>query len=78
MIENQIKAARLSNPDYQFGKQDLDSNAFGNETEIVMDAGDILYFPAGMWHKVETLECFAILQISRTSFARERGVERNH
>lgn len=64
MIENQIKAARLSNPDYQFGKQDLDSNAFGNETEIVMDAGDILYFPAGMWHKVETLEEGVSINIS--------------
>lgn len=56
MIENQIKIARLSNPDYQFGKQNLPTNAFGNEVEIIMDAGDVLYFPAGMWHKVETLE----------------------
>ncbi len=64
MIENQIKAARLSNPDYQFGKQDLDSNAFGHETEIVMDAGDVLYFPAGMWHKVETLEEGVSINIS--------------
>ena len=64
VIENQIKAARLSNPDYQFGKQDLDSNAFGDETEIVMDAGDILYFPAGMWHKVETLEEGVSINIS--------------
>jgi hypothetical protein len=56
VIENQIKAARLSNPDYQFGKQDLDSNAFGDEIDIIMDSGDVLYFPAGMWHRVETLE----------------------
>lgn len=56
VIENQIKAARLSNPDYQFGEQDLESNAFGNEVEIMMNAGDILYFPAGMFHKVETVE----------------------
>ncbi len=64
VIENQIKAARLSNPNYQFGKQDLDSNAFGNEVEIVMDAGDVLYFPAGMWHKVETLEEGVSINIS--------------
>lgn len=64
VIENQIKAARLSNPNYQFGKQDLDSNAFGDETEIVMDAGDVLYFPAGMWHKVETLEEGVSINIS--------------
>jgi hypothetical protein len=64
VIENQIKAARLSNPDYQFGKQDLDNNAFGDEIDIIMDAGDVLYFPAGMWHKVETLEEGVSINIS--------------
>ncbi len=64
VIENQIKVARLSNPDYQFGKQDLESNAFGNEVKIIMNAGDILYFPAGMWHKVETLEYGVSINIS--------------
>jgi len=64
VIENQIKAARLSNPDYQFGQQDLESNAFGSEGEIIMDAGDVLYFPAGMWHKVETLERGVSINIS--------------
>lgn len=64
VIENQIKAARLSNPSFQFGKQDLESNAFGDEVEIIMDAGDILYFPAGMWHKVETLEYGVSINIS--------------
>jgi len=64
VIENQIKIARLSNPDFQFGKQDLDSNAFGEEVEIIMDAGDVLYFPAGMWHKVETLEYGVSINVS--------------
>uniref|UniRef100_A0A7S4EQQ4 JmjC domain-containing protein n=1 Tax=Pseudo-nitzschia australis TaxID=44445 RepID=A0A7S4EQQ4_9STRA len=64
VIENQIKAARLSNPGYQFGKQDLDSNAFGTEADIIMDVGDVLYFPAGMWHKVETLEEGVSINIS--------------
>ena len=64
VIENQIKAARLSNSDYQFGKQDLDTNAFGDETEIIMEAGDILYFPAGMFHKVETLEYGVSINVS--------------
>ena len=64
VIENQIKAARLSNPDFQFGKQDLESNAFGEEVEIIMDAGDVLYFPAGMWHKVETLEYGVSINVS--------------
>jgi len=56
VIENQLKAARLSNPNFQFGKQDIETNAFGDEVEILMHAGDVLYFPAGMWHKVETIE----------------------
>mmetsp|Transcript_16277 Transcript_16277/g.40836 ORF Transcript_16277/g.40836 Transcript_16277/m.40836 type:complete len:320 (+) Transcript_16277:1928-2887(+) len=64
IIESQIKAARLSNPDYQFGEQDLDSNAFGDEIDVVMDAGDVLYFPAGMWHKVETLQEGVSINIS--------------
>lgn len=64
VIENQIKAARLSNPSFHFGKQDLECNAFGNEVEIIMDAGDVLYFPAGMWHKVETLEYGVSINIS--------------
>jgi hypothetical protein len=64
VIENQIKAARLSNPSFQFGKQDLESNAFGDEVEIIMNAGDILYFPAGMWHKVKTLEYGVSINIS--------------
>ena len=38
VIENQIKAARLTNPGFQFGKQDLDGNAFGKEVEIIMNA----------------------------------------
>ena len=29
-----------------------------------MDAGDVLYFPAGMWHKVETLEEGVSINIS--------------
>lgn len=63
VIENQIKAARLSNPDYEYGMI-LDSNSFGDEVEIIMEPGDILYFPAGMWHKVETLEYGVSINIS--------------
>lgn len=63
VIENQIKAARLSNHDYEYGMI-LDSNSFGDEVEIIMEPGDILYFPAGMWHKVETLEYGVSINIS--------------
>jgi hypothetical protein len=53
-IEGQLKAARLSNPDFTY--ESPPSNSFGKEEEVIMTAGDVLYFPAGMWHSVETLE----------------------
>jgi hypothetical protein len=53
-IEGQLKAARLCNPDFTF--ESPPSNSFGREEEVIMTAGDLLYFPAGMWHSVETLE----------------------
>ena len=56
VIENQIKVGRLSNPAFEFGKQELEGNAFGEEVVIYVKAGDVFYHPAGMWHKVETIE----------------------
>lgn len=53
-IEGQLKAARLCNPDFTF--ESPPTNSFGREEEVIMTAGDLLYFPAGMWHSVETLE----------------------
>ncbi len=64
VIENQLKASRLSNPKFAYGKQDVEHNAFGDEVEIVMNAGDVLYFPAGMWHRVETIEYGVSINIS--------------
>lgn len=54
-IETQLKTARLSNPNFAFDKPNP-NNSFGREEEVIMTAGDVLYFPAGMWHSVETLE----------------------
>ena len=31
-------------------------NSYGEEQEAMMNPGDMLYFPAGMWHSVETIE----------------------
>ena len=64
VIENQLLSSKLSTPNFVFGKQDVSSNAFGDEVEVVMNPGDILYFPAGMWHKVETLEYGVSINIS--------------
>ncbi len=64
VVENQLKASRLSNSKFVFGKQEEMHNSFGNEVEIIMNAGDVLYFPAGMWHKVETIEYGVSINIS--------------
>ena len=68
VVENQLKVARLScsgcrnsddddvNFHGQYGYEYNDNNAFGPEQTITLHTGDVLYFPAGMWHKVETVE----------------------
>ena len=69
-VEGQLKAARLSNPGFEFGQPD-NSNSFGEEKVVIMNPGDVLYFPAGMWHKVETIEAGVSINISlmATSYA---------
>ena len=54
-VEGQLKSARLSAPQFEFA-QPNESNSFGDETSVLLKPGDILYFPAGMWHNVETVE----------------------
>eukprot|EP00978_Attheya_sp_CCMP212_P047791 scaffold430725_cov63-Attheya_sp.AAC.1 len=63
-VESQLKAARLSNPTFQFDQHHLDTNGFGDEEEVLLETGDTLYFPAGMWHKVETVEPGVSINIS--------------
>jgi len=67
VIENQLKVARLScmsgtgcdsdtennNP---YGFEYGENNAYGPEMTVTLYPGDCLYFPSGMWHKVETVE----------------------
>ena len=68
-VESQLKAARLSNPDFQFGwpnGSDM-KNSYGEEQEAIMNPGDMLYFPAGMWHSVETIEEGILINISLMS-----------
>ena len=57
-VESQIKASRLTCPNFQFGwpENETLNNSIGEVKEIIMKPGDMLYFPAGMWHSVETLE----------------------
>ena len=53
-VEPQLKAGRLSSPDLEFGKPA--ANSASSTKQIILNPGDVLYFPAGMWHRVETLE----------------------
>ncbi len=72
VIENQLKASKLSssapNFGYDFEENNLSggasSNSFGNIDCVTLNQGDVLYFPAGMWHKVETLEYGVSINIS--------------
>jgi hypothetical protein len=54
-VEGQLKSARLSAPQFEFA-QPNDTNSCGDETTVHLKPGDVFYFPAGMWHKVETVE----------------------
>lgn len=56
-VESQLKAARLSKncSKFRFEKRD-ESNSFGHEQTVALHAGDVLYFPAGMWHTVKTTD----------------------
>jgi len=74
VVENQIKAARLSAPDFIFdqpksrqqhaGKYQKGFNAEGPIETITLYPGDAFYFPAGMWHKIEVLEPGVSINIS--------------
>jgi Cupin superfamily protein len=61
-VEPQIKAARLVDPHFQFGYPDGDHGAVVEQ--VTMHPGDVLYFPAGMWHKVEVLEPGVSMNVS--------------
>jgi hypothetical protein len=79
VVEDQLKAARLlchpssssstSSSCYtknssEYGFEYNNSNAYGPEQTVTLYPGDVLYFPAGMWHKVETLEDGISLNVS--------------
>lgn len=83
VVEGQLLAARLATSMddrrpgeislFQFGPPNAPQfhNARGSPKQVIMNPGDVLYFPAGMWHKVEVLEPGVSLNISLmgTSYA---------
>ncbi|KAL9181801.1 hypothetical protein ACHAXT_012144 [Thalassiosira profunda] len=80
VVENQLKLARLSclggnavrnltpgevdATEGPYGFEYGDNNAYGPEETIVVYPGDVLYFPSGMWHRVESIEPGVSLNVS--------------
>ena len=61
VVEGQIKAARLGDSEFQFAPPDCKDSEV---EEVLVEAGDIWYFPAGMWHSVETVDPGVSMNIS--------------
>ncbi|RHY89979.1 hypothetical protein DYB35_004561 [Aphanomyces astaci] len=50
VVEQQLKVHRLADPSFQYHP------TFDNVSEVTLSPGSVLYFPAGMWHRVECTE----------------------
>lgn len=67
VAEQQVKVLRLGNP--TFSTVDYRAGADGNgpHRSVVLHPGDIMYHPAGVWHRVECIEDSISINISLTS-----------
>jgi hypothetical protein len=63
MVEPQLKAARLADPNFQFDHPN-ESNSAGKIETVILGPGDVLYHPAGIWHRVKVLEPGISINIS--------------
>jgi hypothetical protein len=63
-VESQLKAASLCDRKFRFGNPEKGVNAVGDVATIDVKPGDVFYFPAGMWHKVETIEPGVSINVS--------------
>jgi hypothetical protein len=63
-VESQLKAASLCDRKFRFGYPEKGVNAIGDVATIDVKPGDVFYFPAGMWHKVETIEPGVSINVS--------------
>jgi hypothetical protein len=50
LVEEQLKLHGLATPDFEFKP---DASYFDDAEEVTLNAGDLFYFPAGCWHRVE-------------------------
>ncbi|GAX10174.1 hypothetical protein FisN_3Lh370 [Fistulifera solaris] len=63
MVEPQLKAARLADPNFQFDHPN-ERNSVGEIETVILGPGDVLYHPAGIWHRVKVLEPGISINIS--------------
>jgi hypothetical protein len=63
-VESQMLAARLGDPDFVFGEPAIGKNAVGEMETVELHPGDVFYFPAGMWHRVEVIEPGVSINVS--------------
>ena len=63
-VESQLKAAHLFDTKFKFGFPETGVTATGDVVSIDVKPGDVFYFPAGMWHKVETIEPGVSINVS--------------
>jgi hypothetical protein len=63
-VESQLKSAYLYDRKFVFGKPNPPVTARGEVETVLVKPGDVLYFPAGMWHKVETVEPGVSINVS--------------
>ena len=63
-VEPQVKSAHLSNPEFSFEYPKKHLNAVGEIEEVLVRPGDVLYHPAGIWHKVEVIEPGVSINVS--------------
>jgi hypothetical protein len=63
-VESQLKAAHLFDKKFSFGYPVLGLTATGQKATIDVKPGDVFYFPAGMWHKVETIDPGVSINVS--------------
>jgi len=62
VVEGQLKAARLADSDFGFSPPP--QNAVGEVEEVLLEPGDVLYHPAGVWHQVQVAEPGVSINVS--------------
>lgn len=70
VAEQQLKCMRLIDPNFQ-GDQFKQSSSkhpqFDKDDSVVLNPGDVMYHPAGIWHRVECLEDSIAINLSLIS-----------